>query len=350
MFSNANSFKAKIKNISKDKGIPAQQVQQHYLIEQVLKMISTSPYRDSFIVKGGYLIGQMIGLDKRTTMDLDVTLKGTEMSRENLIHIFEEILCSKTDGFSFSVDKLEPIRQDDEYVDTHHVENFVENFAKVYYSWEQSDKSIDNRMESLKGYLTDELQALNVDTVRKDIPVSSSVRGFQIWTVEPTGDNEFNVTYSVDQLITEGENTKTVHSAYIVSVYVDGSGNMVLVKNPTITNIPKKSSYKPKAIESEGTVDSITTNEINEFLTTFFKLYPTATASELSYYVNDGILKPIGKEYIFQELVNPIHNRKDNQVTVSLTVEYIDQQTKATQVSQFDLVLEKNGSNWKIIE
>ncbi|HHG7932365.1 TPA: nucleotidyl transferase AbiEii/AbiGii toxin family protein [Streptococcus pneumoniae] len=115
MFSNANSFKAKIKNISKDKGIPAQQVQQHYLIEQVLKMISTSPYRDSFIVKGGYLIGQMIGLDKRTTMDLDVTLKGTEMSRENLIHIFEEILCSKTDGFSFSVDKLEPIRQDYEY-------------------------------------------------------------------------------------------------------------------------------------------------------------------------------------------------------------------------------------------
>ena len=196
---------------------------------------------------------------------------------------------------------------------------------------------------SFKSYRSGEL-------VRKDIPVSSSVRGFQIWTVEPTGDNEFNVTYSVDQLITEGENTKTVHSAYIVSVYVDGSGNMVLVKNPTITNIPKKSSYKPKAIESEGTVDSITTNEINEFLTTFFKLYPTATASELSYYVNDGILKPIGKEYIFQELVNPIHNRKDNQVTVSLTVEYIDQQTKATQVSQFDLVLEKNGSNWKIIE
>lgn len=115
MFSNANSFKAKIKNISKDKGIPAQQVQQHYLIEQVLKLISTSSYRDSLIVKGGYLIGQMIGLDKRTTMDLDVTLKGTEMSKENLIHIFEEILCSKTDGFSFSVDKLEPIRQDDEY-------------------------------------------------------------------------------------------------------------------------------------------------------------------------------------------------------------------------------------------
>ena len=217
-------------------------------------------------------------------------------------------------------------------------------------SWELNDKSIDNRMENLKAYLTEELQTLNIDTIRKDIPVSSSVRGFQIWTVEPTGDNHFDVTYSVDQLITEGENTKTVHSAYEVSVYVDGSGNMVLVKNPTITSIPVKSDYKPKAIESDGTVDSITTSEINEFLTTFFKLYPTSTMSELSYYVNEGVLKPIGKDYIFQELVNPIYNRKENQVTVSLAVKYLDQQTKATQVSQFDLTLEKNASNWKIIK
>ncbi|CDR80105.1 conjugal transfer protein [Lactobacillus delbrueckii] len=236
-----------------------------------------------------------------------------------------------------------------EYVDTHKVENFVENFAKIYYAWELDDNSIDNRMEKLKGYLTDELQDLNVDTVRKDIPVSSSLRDIQIWGVEPADDNAFDVTYSVDQLITEGGNTKTVKSSYEVSVYVDGAGNMVLVKNPTITSIPVKSDYKPKAIESDGTIDSITTNEINEFLTTFFKLYPKATASELSYYVNDEILKPIGKDYIFQELVNPIYNRKDNQVTVSLAVNYIDQQTKATQISQFDLTLKKSGSKWEIV-
>ncbi|EJB2326752.1 conjugal transfer protein [Listeria monocytogenes] len=236
-----------------------------------------------------------------------------------------------------------------EYVDTHKVENFVENFAKIYYAWELDDNSIDNRMEKLKDYLTDELQALNVDTVRKDIPVSSSVRRFQIWTVKQTGDNQFDVTYSVEQIITEGENKKPVQSAYEVSVYVSEDGNMVLIKNPTITSIPVKSDYKPKVIEGDGTVDSITTNEINEFLSMFFKLYPTATASELSYYVNDGILKPIGKDYVFQELVNPIYNRNDNQVTVSLAVKYIDQQTKATQVSQFSLTLEKNDSNWKVV-
>lgn len=115
MFSNANSFKAKIKNMAKDRGIPAQQLQQNFLIEQVLKLIAKSSYKDSFIVKGGYLIGQLIGLDKRTTMDLDVTLKGTTLSQENLIAIFEEILSDSDDVFSFEVDKLEPIRQDDEY-------------------------------------------------------------------------------------------------------------------------------------------------------------------------------------------------------------------------------------------
>ncbi|CQR24974.1 abortive infection protein AbiGII [Streptococcus varani] len=114
-FSNANSFKAKIKNIAREKEIPAQQVQQNYLIEQVLKLISESRYKDSFIVKGGFLIGQMIGIDKRTTMDLDVTLKGRALSEENIQIIFKEIISRPSEGFQFEIDMLEPIRQGDEY-------------------------------------------------------------------------------------------------------------------------------------------------------------------------------------------------------------------------------------------
>ncbi|HFH6635836.1 TPA: nucleotidyl transferase AbiEii/AbiGii toxin family protein [Streptococcus agalactiae] len=114
-FSNANSFKAKIKNIAREKGIPAQQVQQNYLIEKILKLISESRYKDSFVVKGGFLIGQMIGLDKRTTMDLDVTLKGQPLSEENIQKIFKEIVSQPSEVFQFEVDMLEPIRQDDEY-------------------------------------------------------------------------------------------------------------------------------------------------------------------------------------------------------------------------------------------
>jgi len=114
-FTNANSFKARIKNIAKEKGIPAQQVQQNYLIEQVLRLISKSGYRTSFIVKGGYLIGNMIGIDKRTTMDLDMTLKGTDLSERTLIDIFRKILGDSDEGFKFVVDSLKPIRKDDDY-------------------------------------------------------------------------------------------------------------------------------------------------------------------------------------------------------------------------------------------
>ena len=239
---------------------------------------------------------------------------------------------------------------EEKIIDTHKIENFVENFAEVYYSWEQSAASIDNRTNALKGYLTGELQALNVDTVRKDIPVSSALTDFQIWEIIDEKEQHYQVTYTVEQRITEGESSKTVRSAYQVTVYVDGSGNLTIVQNPTITSVPVKSGYTPKAVQSDGTVDSITTEEINEFLTTFFKLYPTATAKELTYYVNEGVLKPVGKEYIFSELVNPVYNRKGNQVTASLAVKYLDNQTMTTQVSQFVLVLEKNGENWKIVK
>ena len=229
-------------------------------------------------------------------------------------------------------------------------EQILDTHKIVYYSWEQSAASIDNRTNALKGYLTGELQALNVDTVRKDIPVSSALTDFQIWEITEEKEQHYQVTYTVEQRITEGESSKSVRSAYQVTVYVDSSGNLTIIQNPTITSVPVKSGYTPKAVQSDGTVDSITTEEINEFLTTFFKLYPTATAKELTYYVNEGVLNPVGKEYIFSELVNPVYNRNGNQVTASLAVKYLDNQTMTTQVSQFYLVLEKNGENWKIVK
>lgn len=125
------------------------------------------------------------------------------------------------------------------------------------------------------------------------------------------------------------------------------ANGIVLEKDPTFGELKFSALRREVRIQNE---DGTVSDAINEFLTTFFKLYPTSTMSELSYYVNEGILKTIGKDYIFQELVNPIYNRKDNQVTVSLSVKYLDQQTKATQVSQFNLTLEKSSSNWKIIK
>ena len=113
---------------------------------------------------------------------------------------------------------------EEQILDTHKIENFVENFAEIYYSWEQSAASIDNRTNALKGYLTGELQALNVDTVRKDIPVSSALTDFQIWEITEEKEQHYQGEPIRWNAYHRGRSGKTVRSAYQVTVYVDGSG------------------------------------------------------------------------------------------------------------------------------
>ena len=228
-------------------------------------------------------------------------------------------------------------------------ESFVTNFAKVYYSWEQSADSIEQRTENLRYYMTDELQALNADTVRSDVPMASSVQNVQIWSVEQTGDKVYKIVYSVSQKVVNGEKSNIVTSAYEVSVYRDDAGNMVIIQNPTITGKPQKSNYVPKTAEQDGTVSAQESDEITEFLTTFFTLYPAATEQELSYYVSGGALPVIANDsYVFAALVNPVYTKSSDTVTADVAVQYLDQRTGMMQVSQFALQLKKEDGNWKI--
>ena len=235
-------------------------------------------------------------------------------------------------------------------IDTNSIECFVKNFVKLYYTWNNTKESIDVRTVFIGKYMTKELQALNLDTVRTDIPTCSSVNDVQIWGVEETGKNDFKVIYSVTQTISEGEQSTVLTSSYEIVVHVDSENNMVVTKNPTIYSLPDKSDYEPKSLENDGTVSADTENEITEFLETFFKLYPAITETELSYYVRGKVLEPIQNEsYIFSELENPVFQMSGEQVKAYVTVKYLDTKTKATQVSQFNLTLEK-GDNWVIVE
>ena len=232
--------------------------------------------------------------------------------------------------------------------DTNGIENFVKNFAKSYYTWDNSKETIEKRTASINEYLTKELQDLNVDTIRTDIPTSSTVNDVQIWNITQSGENEFTATYEVDQQIKEGDQTKAVSATYTVTVHVDADGNMVITKNPTIAPAHQKSSYEPKMQEADGTVDAETMQDATAFLETFFKLYPTATEKELAYYVQGNVLEPINGDYLYSELINPVFIQDGENVKVSVSVKFLDNQTKATQISQFELVLHKDG-NWKIV-
>ena len=108
--------------------------------------------------------------------------------------------------------------------DTNGIENFVKNFCKSYYTWSNSKEAIEARTQAISAYLTQELQDLNVDTVRTDIPTSSTVTDVLIWDVEQSGENAFSVIYEIDQQIKEGDQIRNVSETYTVTVHVDADG------------------------------------------------------------------------------------------------------------------------------
>ena len=113
---NAMSLKAIVKNIAKQNGITAQLVLQNYFLERLLERISYSNYKNYLILKGGFLIASIVGLDTRTTMDMDVTIKGQPLTEEHLRLMFKEIIDIPTeDNIQFEIKSIHEIRENDEY-------------------------------------------------------------------------------------------------------------------------------------------------------------------------------------------------------------------------------------------
>ena len=113
---NAMQLKAKIRNISKNTGISSQLVLQNYMLERLLQRISSTKYRENFILKGGFLIASIVGLNTRATMDMDITLKGLKLNQKMLLSVFSEICNANVDdSFEFEIKKIQEIREGDIY-------------------------------------------------------------------------------------------------------------------------------------------------------------------------------------------------------------------------------------------
>jgi predicted nucleotidyltransferase component of viral defense system len=113
---NPMQLKAFIKNKAAEKKISAQLVMQNYMLERLLERLSLSEYKYNFIVKGGFLISSIVGLDTRTTMDLDTTIKGFTLTHDSIRKIFNEI-CSieVSDDIKFEITNISDIRETDDY-------------------------------------------------------------------------------------------------------------------------------------------------------------------------------------------------------------------------------------------
>ncbi len=110
------NLKAKIRNYAKVNDIAAQVILQNYMFERFLVRLSISSYKEKFIVKGGMLIAALVGLDTRSTMDLDTTLRDLPLSIEKIQNAMDKIFSiDLDDGVVFTILSIEPIRKDDVY-------------------------------------------------------------------------------------------------------------------------------------------------------------------------------------------------------------------------------------------
>ena len=116
MITTARQLKELIRNLSKKKSADAQILMRNYMMERFLERISLSEYKNQFILKGGMLVAAMVGLDARATMDLDATIKGTNVSVEDVEMIISQIISIPLDdGVSFRIKRISEIMEEADY-------------------------------------------------------------------------------------------------------------------------------------------------------------------------------------------------------------------------------------------
>lgn len=114
----SEQIKGAIRNISKKTGINPNSLLQMCLFEGILEKLSKSKYSENFILKGGLLISSLIGVEMRSTMDMDTTLRGIPLNEVSITKILNEILAIEIDAdIEYKLIKLSPIRQEDVYED-----------------------------------------------------------------------------------------------------------------------------------------------------------------------------------------------------------------------------------------
>ena len=132
MIKSATGLKAKVRNISKGDSKTAQAIRRIFFMERLLERISLSKYKDQFVLKGGMLVSSLIGIDLRTTMDIDTTVKAVPLSEEELKRILLEICeIQLEDNISFQIVNMETIMDDFDYPGIRiHLEAFLEKLKQ----------------------------------------------------------------------------------------------------------------------------------------------------------------------------------------------------------------------------
>ena len=116
MIKSIQAVKDKLKIVAKEKGMEFNSVMRFYMYDRFIDRLSRSKYKDNFILKGGFYLSTLFGIDNRSTMDIDTALTKSHFTDENIIKMIEEIInIDADDNVILNIEKTGPIRDEDEY-------------------------------------------------------------------------------------------------------------------------------------------------------------------------------------------------------------------------------------------
>ena len=116
MIKNKDSLKAKVSNLASSTNIPNKYLIQSFMFEALLKRISVSKYKNKFIIKGGLLLSSIFGVNLRSTMDLDTTIKGLPLDRTTITKVVNEIISiDLKDNIKLEIENIKDIREEELY-------------------------------------------------------------------------------------------------------------------------------------------------------------------------------------------------------------------------------------------
>ena len=227
---NAMQLKAIIKNLAKEKNISAQLVMQNFMLERLLERISISKYQSNFILKGGFLIAAMVGLDTRATMDMDVTIKNLPVNEETVRDMFEDICrIELNDDVTFSFRSIGEIREGDEYTGyrVHLTANYPPMAVPLKLDITTGDKITPREVKySFKLLLEDRsisVLAYNLETVLAEKLETVISRGDQ-----NTRPRDYYDVYILRKLQFHNINPQALKQAFIATSQKRGSYEVVL--------------------------------------------------------------------------------------------------------------------------
>ena len=168
----AQAIKAKLRNISKEKNVDFNSLMRFYMYDRFVERLSKSKYRDNFILKGGFYLSNLFGINNRSTMDIDTAIRKAEFTEDNLIKMVTEIInIDVDDNVKFKFEKCMPIRDEDEYgglriVISFQLENIKDKFHIDLATGDPIFPGPDNyKYESLIGNEVYKVWSYNIETV-----------------------------------------------------------------------------------------------------------------------------------------------------------------------------------------